>query len=69
MTTIDPTTNAPTYSPGVDAPRRTAEAKPDFKTTETKSAFRSASDDHIGPTSNWSSRRNAAANKPCDRLD
>jgi hypothetical protein len=40
MTTIDPTTNAPTYGAGSDAPQRAAEAKPDLKTTKTKSAFK-----------------------------
>jgi hypothetical protein len=40
MTTIDPTTNAPTYSASADALQRTAEAKPDVKTTETRSAFK-----------------------------
>ena len=40
MTTIDPTTNAPTYSAGADADQHTAEAKPNFKATETKSAFK-----------------------------
>ena len=39
MTTTDSTTNAPRYTAGANAPRRTTETT-ETKTTETKSAFK-----------------------------